>query len=295
MEMIPALSVLTATVIVLCLFIAKLSSDQLASFLSGSNLLLPVAALLFVAVVVLHLFVREIWTADVLKFIAGLLVGVGAGWTTSRIVGGVDVADSVVENSNIVGRDYFDQRIDTMEADVAEVRNAVIHQSANADQLATKLSEFDADRAILLNTVHERHERLPAAMASVIEHWRSEGWKYEALTSDYAGADGVLLVFSRPCIEGEDAVRYYHGSRMERLKYTEPKADTARRTIAAAALEGCGRHGSWSIDSQDKIWKLCFLVGGGEVRVSITDSEILRFESDPEVREEVLRRIQERV
>jgi len=217
MEMIPALSVLVASVIVLYLVIAKLSSDQLAAFLSGSNLPLPVAALLFVAVVVLHLFVRESWTADVLKFIAGLLVGVGAGWTASRIVGGVDVSDSVVQNSNIVGRDYFDQRIDTMEADVAEVRNAVINQSANADQLAAKLSEFDVDRAILLNAVHERNERLPAAMASVIGRWRNEGWKYEALTSDYAGTDGVLLVFSRPLVEGEDAVRYYHGSRMERL------------------------------------------------------------------------------
>ena len=114
-----------------------------------------------------------------------------------------------------------------MEADVAEVRNAVIQHSTNADQLATKLSELDVDRSILLNAVHERHERLPAAMASIIKHWRSEGWKYEALTSDYAGADGVLLVFSRPCVEGEDTVRYYHGSRMERLKYIEPKADTA--------------------------------------------------------------------
>jgi len=67
--------------------------------------------------------------------------------------------------------------------------------------------------------------------------------------------------------------------------------DTARRAIAAAALEECGQHGSWLIDSQKMVWNLCFLVGGDEVRVPIEDSEILRFESDPEVREEVLRRI----
>jgi hypothetical protein len=211
----PALSVLIAFVLITAIILFRLSPSQLANLTQGSNALMFVVAALFAAILVVHLFIHETWTADVLKLLGGALVGAAAtkgAEKASKSSGGVSVAGSSVENSNIVGRDYFNQVIEKLEAEVANVRDAVIKQSTTFQQFMESDSSASSTE-YLINTVYERQERVAEGVERVLRRWTGEGWKLVSMTSDYQGMDGVMLLFSRPAdAQTPRPTRYYHGS-----------------------------------------------------------------------------------
>ena len=215
MANLPALSVLIAFVLVTAIILFRLSPPQLAKLTQGSNALMFVVAALFATILVVHLFSHEVWTADVLKLLGGALVGAAAtkgAERASRPSQGVNVEGSSVENSNIVGRDYFNQVIEKLEADVANVRDAVIKQSTTFQQFMDGDSSPESDE-YLINTVYERQEQLAEGVERVLRRWTSEGWKLVSMTSDYQGMDGVMLLFSRAAdAQAPRPTRYYQGS-----------------------------------------------------------------------------------
>src|SRR6266542_5071256 len=110
MEYVPAISLLVAFLIVFIAIIRKFSGEQLGSIFTGKNFLLLSSLLLFLILSVVHLFQNQTWTADVLKVIVGVFVGVSATFAADSGKGksenGVDMGSSKLgDNAKVAGRD----------------------------------------------------------------------------------------------------------------------------------------------------------------------------------------------
>jgi len=71
----PALAVLFLVTLAAGVVLLKLDADKILALLNSSASLLLLAAFLFCIVLVTHLFQKADWTADLLKVLAGVLVG----------------------------------------------------------------------------------------------------------------------------------------------------------------------------------------------------------------------------
>jgi len=139
MEYVPAISLLVAFLIVFIAIIRKFSGEQLASIFTGKNFLLLSSLLLFLILSVVHLFQNQTWTADVLKVIVGVFVGVSATFAADSGKGksehGVDMGSSKLgDNAKVAGRDineFIDKVINDIKnvrGDISEVKDSVIKQ-----------------------------------------------------------------------------------------------------------------------------------------------------------------------
>jgi hypothetical protein len=108
----------------------RLPQDSLTKLFGKENIVVPAIVVLFISVLALHLFssATETWTADLLKVVAGLLAGVGAGAT----VGGIR---QTIHGDRNVQAVY--SRIERIEGDIRELRDSVI-ETLNQYQEATR-------------------------------------------------------------------------------------------------------------------------------------------------------------
>jgi hypothetical protein len=228
MQMIPALAILTALLVLCLALFFKLNGEQLLGAFSGRALALSIAAGLFGLVLVAHLFAPQEWTADVLKVLVGVLVGGGAAHAAeSRESGAVTSQDSAVhaagarfgDNAKLAGRD-INETIERLQSEVTNIKDAVVNQYPTLVRAIDALTESDEKAEdYVINTLFERGaESLAEGFGEVVGRWQSEGWRLRHVTSDYQGMDGVTLVFSRPAVGLHPAVMAYHGSRMEAVK-----------------------------------------------------------------------------
>ena len=242
-ELVPALALLSAFIIIFVMTLRKFTGEQLAEIFTTTNFLLLAAMILFCILVVVHLFQAQTWTADVLKVIVGVLVGAGASYANDKGKkeldddqrSGVDVGNSTFgDNVKLAGRD-INETIQNIRNDIQNLKDEVTTQSTIIDHALANLATMGRDlnglvlRAekgdeeifdYLFNTIHNRfydsgENRVTRAIENVINHWRDNGWKFVSFTSDYQGIDGLVLLFSRPAKGTNSEVLYFHGSKME--------------------------------------------------------------------------------
>lgn len=217
-ELIPAFSLLGFISLVVLIILFKFSSTEILSLFEGVRLLVCVTGLLVALVILLHLFKEQPWTADILKVLIGVLVGTGAaGVITNKKEGGVEANNTKINNSTVVGRDYFDQKIETLESELATIQNAVITQNNNISSL-----DRDAEYGYLVNSIYERGSGISTSMTETIRYWESKGWSFYGISSDYNGADGMFILFRRKLKNNDSKnrhqkVQYYHGSQREKF------------------------------------------------------------------------------
>ncbi|MCC6499682.1 MAG: hypothetical protein IT313_05375 [Anaerolineales bacterium] len=139
MQYIPAISLLVAFLVVFVALLRKFTGEQLANIFTGKNFLLLSSLLLFLTLSVVHLFQNQTWTADVLKVIVGVFVGVSATFAADSGKGkgeqGVDMGSSKLgDNAKVAGRDineFIDKvfnDIKNVRGDISQVKDSVIKQ-----------------------------------------------------------------------------------------------------------------------------------------------------------------------
>lgn len=139
MEYIPAISLLVAFLIIFIAVLRKFNGEQLSSIFAGRNFLLLSSLFLFLTLSVVHLFQNQTWTADVLKVIVGVFVGVSATFAAESGRGkgehGVDMGSSKLgDNAKVAGRDineFIDKvfnDIKNVRGDISQVKDSVIKQ-----------------------------------------------------------------------------------------------------------------------------------------------------------------------
>jgi hypothetical protein len=122
------------------------------------------------------------------------------------------------DHNKVAGRDLI-EKLDQLHADFAEIQQSITQDHrAIQNFFKGEGTGHSGPRSYVVNTLYERGERIADAMASVIQHWTSEGWKLEFFSSDYHGMDGVFLIFSHPDAEQSGHVQYFHGLNRERIQ-----------------------------------------------------------------------------
>jgi uncharacterized membrane-anchored protein YhcB (DUF1043 family) len=131
-QYVPALSLLIAFLTVTLVILAKVKSDQLPALLEAKNALLLFAATLFCILLVVHLFKEQTWTADLLKVVAGVLVG---AVTTSTVSTQTAIGNDIQQ----AGRDI--NNIKKMLGDLQNVTDSVVNQFQTIQQSVAKVSD----------------------------------------------------------------------------------------------------------------------------------------------------------
>ena len=117
------------------------------------------------------------------------------------------------QGNKTAGRDLI-EKLDKLHTDFAEIQQSISHDHrAIQNYFKGDGGGQSGPRSYLVNTLYERGERVAESMATVIQHWTAEGWKFELFSSDYQGMDGVFLIFSRPDANHGGDVRYVHGTK----------------------------------------------------------------------------------
>lgn len=179
----------------------RLSPEQLADLLKNTNLVVWATAALFVTLLVFHTLTPQDWTADILKVVVGAMVGAGAGAAAAAAkspgaTGGANVAGSQFgDDTKIAGRD-INEVIEQMVNEIGEVRESVINSYGAMTAVADLSRQVTQPKSYLFHTIYDRQQRAEVVDV-VVEDREEEGWRLEGVTSDYAGMDGMILIFSR--------------------------------------------------------------------------------------------------
>jgi len=232
MQYVPAISLLITFIIIFILILWRFPSDKLLDSLKGKNAIILSVILLFVILSIIHLFQPQTWTADVLKVVVGVLVGVASSYTNDEkkakqnidgdVISDISASGTFGDNTKIAGRD-INETIENMKSDISQIKDSIINQYTSIANSLLKLpNERSGNLDYLINTIYERFYQnntagMTKAVERVINHWQEEGWEFSSLTSDYSGIDGMVLLFTRPSSNQVSSIAYYHGSQMERL------------------------------------------------------------------------------
>jgi hypothetical protein len=212
MEYIPGISVLIALLLLVTVFMWRLDAPRIAKLLEGRGFMLLSVLLISGLLLVANLFRPEAWTADVLKVLLGVVVGLATTFSakqTSKDAGGQSVSGSTFgDGAKIAGHD-INETIEKLEAQVSEIRDSVINQVSPS-------GTGRSGEEYLINIIYERGtQEIFRAVEAVTGHWIGEGWELKSVTSDYTGIDGMILLFGRPSLDTPGQFSYYHGSHME--------------------------------------------------------------------------------
>jgi hypothetical protein len=131
----PPLSILVFLCIVVAIVLLKLDGKSILGLLDSKAALLLLATVLFALVLVTHLFQRVDWTADLLKVLAGVLVGAASG--LGKKEGAADAGSKpqqAIDGSGNVqaGRDVIGE----MKGDIASLRDSIVNQTQTIHQIA---------------------------------------------------------------------------------------------------------------------------------------------------------------
>lgn len=235
MELIPALSLLVATVLILLLVLWKFEPPHLLQMLDGSSFMLVASILLFLVVGVIYLFRQPEWTPDLLKLLGGVVVGASGGAKLSKPgngsrSGGVDVAGSSFgEGARIAGRD-LNEIIEEMHSNVSQIRDSVVNQISQVSQILEETGAVE-DKVVeyLFYTAFLMDAELVAEAATITRQLQPNGWSLFSAMPSYVDTEGLVLLYRR-VRDPEDSdtlipgtknyrVRFYHGRNQIEVDY----------------------------------------------------------------------------
>ena len=131
----PPLSILLFLCVVVSIILLKLDGKSILGLLDSKAALLLLATVLFALVLVTHLFQKADWTADLLKVLAGVLVGAASGLgkkegsteTTSKPLQNIEGDGNIQAGRDIIGE---------MKGDIASLRDSIVNQNQTITQIA---------------------------------------------------------------------------------------------------------------------------------------------------------------
>jgi hypothetical protein len=165
----PPLSVLALVALTATIVLVKLDADRILSLLDSRAALLLLAALLFCLVLVTHLFQKADWTADLLKVLAGVLVGAASsmGKKETTAIPSATHAQSITGDGNVqAGRDVIGE----MRGDIKTLRDSIVNQSQTINQIAQAATASPR----LARTFHERFETSDARFVASLQQRQRE-------------------------------------------------------------------------------------------------------------------------
>jgi hypothetical protein len=223
MQYIPALSLLGTLIILSLAVIVKLNNNQLVEFAKHSNALIAFSTVIFFAVGVIHLFSSQPWTPDLLKVVAGIIVGASAaaktGSANERSFNARDIGN---QNEIALGDiNKIKQDIAQLNGNISSIQEAIINQTSSL----ADLSGDGKDRVVeYLFTTSFFSEGEPLGnIAGSAQRLSLDGWRFVALSDNYGrdhGDVGLLALFTRSRVPNADderlpngayRPRFYHG------------------------------------------------------------------------------------
>ncbi|MGR3276111.1 hypothetical protein ACSYAD_13465 [Acaryochloris marina NIES-2412] len=151
---IQGLIILLVPTFLLCFILLRIPRERLEKLLSTPFSLVIGVLILFFLLLAFHLFQSEPWTADILKVIVGVIVGV------SFSAGESGISQSIKGDRNI---QTINSRIERMQANIEEMRDTVVeqlHQYDNARDPIVEQQSFTVAIPIDSPELYEGSERL---------------------------------------------------------------------------------------------------------------------------------------
>ena len=212
-DYLPGMLILISIMIIVIIILRKFGDKIFDKAYIGNNILLFVSSFLFVTLLIVHLFKPQEWTADILKVLIGVSVGVGAS-KINKIEKGerssVDVSGQV--GGDVAGRD-INKNIQHLKDAVSKIEDSIVHQNNQISQVIGEPANSD----FLINAIFERGDNITGSIARVMKYWTKLGWQLRHFSSDYQGMDGIFLVFNRQMRGTEPEIYYQHGSDTKRF------------------------------------------------------------------------------
>ena len=143
MEYIPAISLLIAFLVIVIALQRKFTGEDLTKIFDGKNFLLFSAVFLFCILLIVHLFKAQDWTADLLKVIAGVLVGAGAAYAKGE---NKETKQTEIPTGNTLTamgqniQQAMGDLIGEMKGDIGQLKDSVVNQNQTIQQI---LSDFE--------------------------------------------------------------------------------------------------------------------------------------------------------
>lgn len=209
-DYIPAIIVLLA-VMILTIFIFKTQGDKIFGKESMTpNILIPIGGFLFIIVLIVHLFREQSWTADMLKTLIGILVGAGSvNNIVSKNTEGNSIDISGNTNGDVAGRD-INKNIQNIEKGISDIRDSVIHQNNQIEQLVSENDDYDYLITIIFV---KNREEFCKKFKEIINLNQRERWVLKQIVSEYEKYDGMFLFFTREKRENGETNVYYQDSK----------------------------------------------------------------------------------
>lgn len=130
--MIPAIAILIGGLTIFIAVLQKFSTEELLKLCEGKNFVLTLAFLLFGTLLVVHLFKDQPWTADVLKILAGILVGAASASSASA-------GSQTAIGTNI--KQAMRDLIEEVNGDIQEIKDSVVNQYATINESLSDLND----------------------------------------------------------------------------------------------------------------------------------------------------------
>jgi uncharacterized integral membrane protein len=234
-EYIPAFSVLLVLLIIILAVLRKFDGVQLVEITGRANFVLAAGSFLFVVVGIIYLFKSPNWTPDLLKVLAGIIVGASATKGSSeqqrrREEAGVGIASSTFgSHAKVAGRD-INEMIESMYGEVSEIRDSVINQYGQISRVLESVSLVE-DQVVeyLFHTVFATDGEPLNEIAKAARELQGSGWTLLYSMPSYVQRDGIVAVFRRGRAPSQEdkpipgtriyLSRFYHGRRQVELDY----------------------------------------------------------------------------
>lgn len=186
MDFVPALTLTAFFLIIYGSVVAKLSSTAITEILKSSNAVLIISVLLFASVGIIYLFAKPDWAADLMKVVAGIVIGSAA---TKEIGSSVNASGSFGDFTKIAGHDINEmiEHVSSMRGEINQIKEAFFHQAAESQSTD-----------LLFLTIFSDHGEPVSISAKVIRDVSRDGWALKTATQGYSDNEAFVLIFSRP-------------------------------------------------------------------------------------------------
>jgi hypothetical protein len=211
----PAFSILFVMITVIFLIVLRLPHFDLVNMLDQRGFIVIATFSIFSLTLSLHLFQNQEWTADILKVIIGVVVGVTASFKSkdSTQVGGTDVnvkGSEFGDFTKIAGHDINEtlQKIDKLDGDVHEIKNSVIHQHQYIEQVAKFADALpppgNKTDYLFVVAPNGTDAMLSGQAQKIISKWSDRSWRFDSLA--HGTGPSWIYIFVKKA-EGNPEVR----------------------------------------------------------------------------------------
>lgn len=215
-DYIPAILILLSVMIITIIVLIKYGDRIFDKDYKVTNICLFVTTFLFITILIFHLFKEQTWTADILKILIGVLLGVSSTKLADKKSEGessVDISGGSVKG-DVAGRD-INKDIQNIKEAISKIEGSIVHQN-------NQIKQFVGDKSVTTEDFifHFLYytSSLHKDIETVVTKWTADGHQFKEIVSDFEGFDGMILIFAKPSKTNESTVLYFRDGTFEKIE-----------------------------------------------------------------------------